>query len=163
MNRKTYLNALLASAFALFAASSVNAEVKPDHSSHEHAYTEHAKVKAPNGGRMIESVEPHIEFFVTEDRYVKITFVDHEGAAVPVTAQSAALIGGDRSAPTQLKFEKVEGQLVSTEALPVMAKMPIMLQIKMSPDAKTVRERFLLNMSDCSSCDYKEYACVCTH
>lgn len=164
MKNKTHLKLLLAGALTLFTASSAIAGSEHDHGHQGEAdHSDHGEVTAPNGGRMIESVDPHLEFFVTEDRHVQITFVDHDGKVVPVTDQSVSLIGGDRSNPTKVEFKKVEGRLVSTEALPAMAKMPIVLQVKASPDAKTIRERFFLNMSECSSCDHKEYACVCAH
>ena len=31
------------------------------------------------------------------------------------------------------------------------------------PDAAPVREKFNLNLADCPTCDFKEYACVCEH
>ena len=104
----------------------------------------------PNGGRLITIVEPHLEFLVTAERLVQITFLGHDGEVVPVGEQVVSAIGGDRSAPTKVKFVKNEGRLISTAALPEMKSMPIILQIKATPDAKSVRETFYLNMSELS-------------
>ena len=41
--------------------------------------------------------------------------------------------------------------------------LPVIVQIKSKPDAKTVIEKFTLNLSDCPGCDYLEYACTCDH
>ena len=108
-------------------------------------------------------MKPHLEFYVTPERFVQITFIGHDGEAVAVADQVVSAIGGDRSAPTKIEFVENKGTLVSKNALPDMESMPIVLQIKVTPDAKTMRERFYLNMNDCPSCDFKEYSCVCGH
>ena len=41
--------------------------------------------------------------------------------------------------------------------------LPVIVQIKAKPDAKSVVERFVLNLSDCPGCKYLEYACTCDH
>ena len=85
------------------------------------------------------------------------------GQLIPVDQQVVSAIGGDRMAPTKVTFVEREGLLLSTDALPEGNNLPIILQIKATPDAKTVRERFYLNMSPCPSCSFKEYACICGH
>jgi hypothetical protein len=37
------------------------------------------------------------------------------------------------------------------------------VQIKAKPDAKSVTEKFNLNLNDCPTCKNKEYACTCAH
>jgi len=37
------------------------------------------------------------------------------------------------------------------------------VQIKLTPEAKTVVEKFNLNLSECPGCKLKEYACTCEH
>ena len=108
-------------------------------------------------------VEPHAEFFVTKDRKVQITFVDDDGKKIPATNQKVSIICGERANPTTLKMEKKDGVLVSTKALPKGNDFPTVVTIKMKPDAKSVRAKFNLNMSDCPTCDFQEYACVCDH
>ena len=117
----------------------------------------------PNGGRVIESVEPHVEFLVMPDRKLKLTFLDKDGKAIAVQEQTATGIGGERSKPTRFKFEKADGALVSDTVLPDGNKVPLILQLKVTPDAKTVMEKFTVDMSQCGSCEHLEYACTCGH
>ena len=156
LKTKTILATILYAAMVPIAAI---AEEK-DHA--EHANGEHA-VKGPNEGRMIMEVEPHAEFFVTKDRKVQITFVDDDGKIVPIKDQKVTIICGDRSKPTTMKMEKKDGKLVSSNVLPEGNDYPTVVSIKVTPDAKTVREKFNLNMSDCPTCDFVEYNCTCDH
>ena len=145
----------------LFAPLVGLADEKDHHDDHHGEELE--RIVAPNGGRVIYSVEPHLEFYLQDDRTVKITFLDDEGNAVAPGNQSISLIGGDRANPTQLSFAQSGSSLVSNKALPEGANLPIILNIKAAPSSKTVREKFNLNLSDCPTCDYKEYACTCDH
>ena len=44
---------------------------------------DHAKKEAgPNGGKVLTTIEPHAEFFVTTDRKVQITFLNKDGKAI---------------------------------------------------------------------------------
>ncbi|MGZ0657404.1 hypothetical protein ACWPKO_02835 [Coraliomargarita sp. W4R53] len=122
-----------------------------------------AEAAGPNGGRVIEKIQPSAEFFLTPDRYAQITFLDAEGVAIAPEQQTVTLIGGDRSAPVTHTFERVGDVLRSVEPLADQPKMPIILSIKSSPDAKTVRERFYLNQHVCGGCQLEEYACICGH
>lgn len=135
-----------------------------EHEGHDHGDDDHAKkVAGPNGGRVLTGVEPHLEFFVTKDRKVKVTAVDDDGKAVKMEEQSVSVIGGSRSNPTRMSFTKEGDSLVSDKAFPEGNNLPVVVQIKAKPDAKTVIEKFSLNLSDCPSCDYLEYACTCDH
>jgi hypothetical protein len=147
-------------------------ESKEDHSDHDHASHEghdhgehdHAKTKAgPNGGRILTSVEPHIEFFVTEDRIVQLSFLNDSEEVIAPEKQAVSLIGGDRQNPVRLRFTKKGNVLVSDKALPAGNNLPIVLSIKADAKSKTIREKFNLNLSDCPTCDYLEYACICAH
>lgn len=117
----------------------------------------------PNGGRLIQSVSPHAEFFVAEDRYAQITFIDADGQLIVAEGQAASLVGGERSNPIKLEFEMVDGLLRTKQPLPDIPNMPIILSIKMTPESKTHRERLYLNQSICGGCDLEEYACTCGH
>ena len=134
------------------------------HSHNEHAEHDHHKKQAgPNGGRVITTVEPHLEFFAMEDGKVQISFLNDDGKVIPPASQKVSLIGGDRSSPTRLKFEKKGNVLISDNALPSKNNLPIILQMKVTPESKTIREKFNLNLTQCPTCDYKEYACTCDH
>lgn len=138
-------------------------EHKHEDGDHDHDH-DHAHIEdGPNGGRLLTSVEPHLEFFVTEDRKVQITSVDEEEKAQPIGEQTVNVIGGSRSNPTRMSFAKEGDVLLSDIAFPEGNDFPVVVQIKTSPDADTVTEKFNLNLEDCPTCDNKEYACTCDH
>lgn len=159
MKTRNILAALFAATAILATPAALRAEDGHDHASHDHG----KKIAGPNGGRVLTSVEPHLEFFVAADRKVKITPVDDEGKAVPLDGQSVTVIGGSRAKPTRMSFTKEGGSLVSDTAFPEGNELPVVVQIKAKPDAKTVIEKFTLNLSDCPTCEHKEYACTCDH
>ena len=175
MKLKQILTSILPAA-ALFLAVPANAQ--DDHKDHDHKehkgedhkdHDDHEghdhgkKIAGPNGGRILTGIEPHLEFFVTKDRKVKITAVDDHGKAVALGEQSVRIIAGDRSKPTRMSFAKDGESLISDKAFPEGNDFPVVVQIKAKPDAKTVIEKFNLDLSDCPTCKYKEYACVCDH
>ena len=124
----------------------------------------HEKKEAgPNGGRLITSVEPHVEFFVTEDKKVQISFVDVKGNVVAPVEQIVEVTTGERRAPVKLTFEKKDSVWLSEQTLPEGDRLPTVVQIRQTPDSKTVVERFNLDLAHCSECNLKEYACTCAH
>jgi hypothetical protein len=150
-------NKLLTSLLTLALAFTVSAA---DKDKHDH---EHAAKAGPTGGRLITEVEPHVEFFVTKDKKVEIRFVDDDNKVVAPGEQVITVIMGDRSAPTKLAFTKDGNKLVSDKAIPEGNDLPTVVQIKAKPDAKSVTEKFNLNLNDCPTCKNKEYACTCDH
>ncbi len=129
----------------------------------EHAH-EHAKKEAgPNGGRIVTATTPHFEFFVMDGGKVKITFLGEDGKAIALKDQSVTAVGGDRAKPTKLAFAKDGESLVSDKPLPEGKEIPIVLMVKTDKDAKTVTEKFNVNLAECPTCKFKEYACVCEH
>lgn len=130
-----------------------------DHAGHDHDNP----APGPNKGKVFTNVEPHAEFFVTKDRKIQITFLDHDNKVVPVTGQSVKIICGSRSAPTQMTFEKKDNALVSTKPLPDGMLIPTVMQIKTTPDGKSVMTRFNLNLNPCPTCESLEYCCTCPH
>ena len=134
-----------------------------EHEGHDHDHDHDHAEAGPNGGRVLHAVEPHLEFFVTEDRKVQITALGEDGKAIPIAEQSVRVTGGDRSNPTRMSFEKKGDVLVSDTTFPEGNDFPVVVQIKTAPDAKTAMEKFNLNLADCPTCDYKEYACTCDH
>jgi hypothetical protein len=174
MKKKTNLTlnsfAALATAFTFaLGAPALQADEKDhkheEHEGHDHDHDhDHDKVEAgPNGGRVLHAVEPHLEFFVTEDRKVQITALGEDGKAIPISEQSVRVTGGDRSNPTRMSFEKDGDVLVSDIAFPEGNDFPVVVQIKTSPDAESAMAKFNLNLADCPTCDYLEYACTCDH
>ena len=106
-----------------------------DHEGHDHGDI----VAGPNGGRVLTSIEPHAEFFVTDDRKVQIAFVDDDLKPVSAADQSITVIAGDRSNPTQLAFTKSGDVLVSDKTLPDGNDFPVVVQIKLAQVRAGVR------------------------
>jgi hypothetical protein len=129
----------------------------------DHGHEHEKKLAGPNKGRVLQSVEPHAEFWVREDRKVQITFLDKDLKAIPAAAQEVTVTTGERSAPTKLTFKKEGDVLVSDAAIPEGNGFPTVVQIKVTPDAKVVTEKFNLNLAKCPECSNAEYACVCDH
>ncbi|MDF1825833.1 MAG: hypothetical protein P1U68_14395 [Verrucomicrobiales bacterium] len=162
---------LAASAFTLTSIGC--AEEDHDHAEHKHAeheegdhdeHHDHDGIEAgPNGGRLLTSVEPHLEFFVTEDRKVRISAVNDDEKLQPIAGQKVSLIGGDRSNPTRMKFTKEGDTLISDIAFPEGNDFPVVIMITPTPESDKVTEKFNLNLADCPSCENKEYACTCDH
>ncbi len=121
------------------------------------------KIKAPNGGRIIDTVQPHAEFLVTKDKKVEIRFLDDAGKATAPAAQTVTVTMGDRAAPTKLAFAKDGDKLVSDKTIPEGKDLPVVVQIKVTPDSKAVSEKFNLNLAKCPTCSNSEYACACDH
>ncbi|MBT7923487.1 MAG: hypothetical protein HN627_04435, partial [Opitutae bacterium] len=67
---------------------------------HHHAqpdnHAAHQKEGGPNGGRLITSTSPHLEFLVIEDLNIRISAVK-DGEVVPIGDQIVTVIGGTRS------------------------------------------------------------------
>jgi hypothetical protein len=120
-----------------------------------------ADFKAPNQGRIIETVEPHAEFVVNKDKKIEIRFLDDTGKVIAPAEQTASVVMGDRSAPTKLAFTKDGDKLVSDKAVAEGESLPVVLTIKTTPEAKSVIEKFNLAMGNCPPCGNAEYACTC--
>ncbi|MGE9294735.1 MAG: hypothetical protein ACQKBV_00390 [Puniceicoccales bacterium] len=157
-NTVSLLIALLAAVLTPLAATAGG-----DHSAHGPGDINNETKAGPNGGKVIKSVEPHYEFFVQPDRKVRITFLNEAGQPIAADGQSVTAIGGSRSNPTQLSFAEEGDVLVSESVLPDGNNVPLILSVQTKGADRPVRERIYVNMSDCGSCDYKEYACVCGH
>lgn len=142
--------------FAIALLSSLTLQAGNNHS-HE------KKVAGPNGGRILTTIEPHAEFFVTADRKVQITFVNDDGKAIAPAGQIVIVTTGERSAPVKMTFAKNENVLLSDQSVPVGNNFPVVVQVKTTPDAKTLVEKFTLNLSQCRGCKHAEYACICDH
>lgn len=142
-------------------------ESDPSHSSeedHDHeGGVPNPEKSGPNGGRLIASTDPNVEFLLLDDRRVQIVAVDSERQPTPVGDLVVSLIGGDRANPTELAFSKVDDKLLSTEPVPEGANLPITLSVAAAPDAEAKTEKFYLNMNTCPTCDRHEYACICDH
>ncbi|MFT5472472.1 MAG: hypothetical protein ACI9OU_000628 [Candidatus Promineifilaceae bacterium] len=161
----TTLRILLCSLVAGLMAFTPARAADDNHEAHDHE-KEHAHEESkagPNGGRVFTSVEPRLEFLVTADRKVQITALDDDFKPTKMGDQTVRAVGGNRSKPTRMKFVKQGDIFVSDVALPDGNDFPMVVQIKPSADAKTIIEKFNLNLNDCPACKLKEYACICAH
>jgi hypothetical protein len=122
---------------------------------------EHPVLAAPNGGKVLEAGDIHVEFLVQPDRTVRVTFLDKAMNPVPAADRSVAVTAQAPSGSTKLEFEPKEGAFVSKSPLPDGDGYTIVLQIKAAPDGKSKNFRILLNLADCGTCKHKEYACIC--
>jgi hypothetical protein len=142
----TTLLALLALAISPVAIA--QNQNKADKEQHDHD----KEKKGPNGGLLVHAVEPHFEFFVTKDRKAKITFLGEDNKPIALAKQSISATGGDRANPTRLIFANGEGKdagsLVSDKPVPQGEHVQLVLQIKVTPDAKAVTERITLHLHD---------------
>lgn len=145
--------------FALIASPIAFAAEKHDHSKEEHADHDHDEdedhdhdaKKGPNGGTVVESKAGFsFEVAVSKDRKARIVFLDKELKAVALEAQTISGIAGERSAPTKLTFAKGKDAdanvLISDQALPEGAHVPLNLIIKTTADAKSVSEKIELHL-----------------
>lgn len=124
----------------------------------------HEKTQAgPTGGRLITEVEPHVEFFVNADKKVEIRFINDANKVVPPATQVITVTLGDRSSPTKLAFTKDGDKLISDKPIPTGNDLPTVVQIRAKEGAKAVNEKFNLNLDQCPTYKYKEYACICAH
>jgi hypothetical protein len=136
------------------------AEESKDAKKDEHA---HAKKAGPSGGRLITTVEPHVEFFVNKDKKVEIRFVDDDNKVVAPGTQEIGVTLGERAKATKLTFTKEGDKLISDKTIPAGNDYPTVVQIRAKKGAKPVNEKFNLNMDKCPTCEYLEYACTCEH
>ncbi len=139
---------------------------KPDHGPDEDCtHKRPKKVAGPNGGKIMTAPDFKNELFITKDRMVRITFLDDDNKPVAIGTQEVNMVGGDRSNPTMLTFSKADDgmSLISSGKLPEGIHIPIIITVKTKADANPARASLSLNLADCSTCDYQEYACTCDH
>lgn len=153
----------MATAHSLSAEGNHDGDPHHEHQAHGHDHKHNEMKAGPNGGRIIHAGEHPFELFVREDRKLQITFLNNENEAIAPKAQKITAVTGERSNPTHITFEAENGILLSDKPVPEGDNLPIILNIKSTPDAPMERKRFMLNQNECPSCDYKEYACVCGH
>jgi hypothetical protein len=124
---------------------------------------DHAAKAGPTGGKLITTVEPHVEFFVNKDKKVEIRFVDDANKVVAPGTQVISVTLGERAKPTKLTFTKEGNKLISDQPVPEGNDYPTVVQIKADAKAKPVNARYNLNLTKCPECPNAEYACICDH
>lgn len=128
----------------------------------DHGHEHKKKSPGPNGGRVITSVQPKLEFFVTKERKAQITALTDDLKPAQLGSQIISITAGERSNPTKMKLVEQDGQLVTTAPLPE-GNIPVSIGIKANAESKTIYEKLNLNLSICPGCKLAEYACICDH
>ncbi len=120
-----------------------------------------AALLGPHGGKVLCDIEPHVELFVTADRKIQLTFLNHDGEILAPGDPSIAVYCGQRTAPTTMAFEKVENSFLSDKPLPDGMNIPAVLQVRVTPESEKTTMRLNLNLAICEECDRAEYTCLC--
>jgi hypothetical protein len=123
------------------------------------------RVAGPNGGKILTAPDFKNELFITDDRLVRITFLDDNNKPIAVGSKEVIIMSGDSSNSTNLNFSITDDgmSLISSNKLSEGINVPITITVKIDADAPPARARLNLNLADCSCCKYREYACVCLH
>ena len=117
----------------------------------------------PTNGRLITSVEPHVEFLITKDKKIELRFVNDANKVVAPGEQEVTVTLGERAKPTKLTFTKEGDKLVSSGPIPDGNDYPTVVQIRAKAGAKPVNEKFNLDLTKCPTCSNAEYHCKCDH
>ena len=144
----------------------VEASATEEHAGEDHNHADEEQLATPNGGKLIEKDDVHLELLVTDERKIQFTILNEKHEAIqPEESYTFIMMTGDRANPTTLAFTKNEqGAYLSTEALPEGNGLPAVVRYKKSADERlTTLAKLNLNLSDCPACNKKEYACSCIH
>lgn len=142
---------VIALSFLFAGVAAISAADKHDH---DHG---HGK-PGPTGGRILHEVEPHAEFYVTDDKKVEIRFLDDDLKIIAPADQVVSVTTGERKKPTKLTFVKDGDKLISEQTLPEGQNNPTVVQIRKNADAKAVTIKFNLNLATHPGSNDKEYA-----
>lgn len=115
----------------------------------------------PNGGRVLATEPSAVEFFVTPDRKVALTFLDAAGQPAAPGTQVAAVTAEPAAGKVALTLERSPHGYVSTTPLPAGEPYRIVVQIRASPEAGPKNFRLDFNLATCGECRHAEYACTC--
>lgn len=163
---------LLLTLTAIAVAAFVGACKKSDdHAGHDHGPGGHSHdkkgahahphVKAPNGGKLFEVDGGQMEFVVEKDRTATVRFFDKALKPVATGTRTVTAIGEPPTGKVTLEFAVKGDALATATPLPEGKPYPVALSLKTTADAKPVNFRLSLDLSDCTDCKLKEYACSC--
>lgn len=170
MKNTSKLLILTISLFTLFSLTTASQadhhQKEKDHSTHEKhdAHADHQKLKAPNGGRLIEIKNHHlVEFLADKNNQPVIRFFDQKLTPIPHPKAQIQIVAQAPSGTKKidLLLTETENTYTAKETLPGDNLFPITLRIKTSPDASYQNLRFTYNASTCGECKLAEYACTC--
>lgn len=116
--------------------------------------------RGPHGGRILEFSKDetmHGEVTVKDGRF-QIALLDKDMKPVAVSAQTLTATSGDRTKPVKLTV-KTEPQGFSLPVVPEGGWL--ILQFRLSSDAKPVTARMEYNTKTCDGCSAPEWLCQC--
>jgi hypothetical protein len=119
------------------------------------------QLAGPKGGRLFETTEPRMEFFLEKDHTATIAFYDAPLKPIPAAGQTVTIIVEGKAGKEKIDFEKKGGVLTSKGKLPEGDGYNLVLQVKEKADSKPRNFRFKLDTSICGDCKRAEYGCVC--
>lgn len=121
-------------------------------------------VAGPKGGRLLATAPHAVEFFVTKDRKVEVTFYDAHQKVVAPGERVVTVTAEPKSGRTPVALVPSETGFVSTAPLPAPGEVyRVVVQIRDSATARPQNYRLDLNLGQCGECKYAEYACACAH
>lgn len=118
-------------------------------------------ITGPNGGRVVTTDAPHVEFFVEKDRSVVVSFYDKDLKPIKASTQVVSATAEAKSGKVKLAFTPKEGALVSSAPLPEGENYTVVIQVRDTPEAKPKNYRVLFHDEICAECKRAEYACIC--
>lgn len=118
-------------------------------------------IAGPNGGRIVTTEAPHVEFFVEKDRTVAVTFYDAALKPVAPGTQVISVIAEAKSGKAQFALEKTSTGFVSKQPLPEGDDYTVVVQVRDAAGAKPKNYRVLFHDEICKECKRAEYACIC--
>lgn len=149
------MNQLLTAIAICLLFSSVTATAESGHS--------HQSIAGPKGGKILESVPLHAEFFVQADKKVSVTFYDAAMKPVVPSTQQIKVFAEAKAGKATLEFEKGPDAFISKTALPEGDNYRVVVQIKNEASAKPQNFRIDYISTLCTGCKQAEYACTCRH
>jgi len=136
----------------LLATGSLMAEDPHDHE---------GKIPGPNKGKVMEGDAYHLEFLIMPDRRAAFYFYDEEMEPLPAGTGKIALTTGTRAEMQKLEVSSEEERQVSEGTLPEGSENWAIIQVTHGETNQKKTFRVRLDESDCGSCDFLEYACIC--
>lgn len=119
-------------------------------------------VAGPKGGRLLDSAPQKAEFFVNKDGKAEVTFYDAALKPAALGSQVVAVTAEPKSGRKTVELEKTANGFVSKEALPKATEpYRVVVQVREKEGAAPKNFRIDLNLAQCGTCEYKEYACTC--
>lgn len=130
-----------------------------------HHHDEDLETPGPNGGRLVELKDSNFEIFIDEERRIEFRLLDENLTEIPHAAKHVSIITGDRQSPIEFELSsKSQFVLSSTNSIPEGNSTPVILKVTDKESNSTLHvEKFTANLSNCPTCDYLEYACICGH